>query len=274
MGNKSIISNLTFGIIKKINKLFYNPFQKVGLNWVNVRILKNLPDQQEHSISFLNSKISFYSRDEFIHSLDEIFISEIYKQSLKNEPFIIDCGANIGLSVIYMKHLYPNAKIIAFEPDDRNFELLHKNVSSFGLTNVELRKEAIWIENTTLHFISEGSLMSKIQEAGISKNTIEVKATRLKDLMIQPIDFLKIDIEGAEYKVLKDIEEKLPLVKSLFLEYHGTFDQNEELNDILNTITQSGFRYYLREAIDKHPTPFMRKPTPDYDVQLNIFCFR
>ena len=40
---------------------------------------------------------------------------------------------------------------------------------------------------------------------------------------------MKLDIEGAEYKVLKDIADNLGNVNNMFIEYHGTFDQNNEL---------------------------------------------
>ena len=273
MAKGSFISNISRGVYKKLKKQFVNPFAKLGLSWFEVRRMKNLPENTLHTIPLLEHQISFRSRDEFIQCLEEIFVEEVYLQKLRDNPFIIDCGANIGVSVIYMKRLYPNAKVIAFEPDDVNFKLLEKNINHFKLTNVALRKEAVWKENTILKFASAGSLMSRIEEKGTSE-TIDVKACRLKDLINQEIDFLKIDIEGAEYPVLKDIEENLSFVKNLFLEYHGTFQQNEELNDILQIITKAGFRYYMKEAIDKHPTPFVRKSSIDYDLQLNIFCFR
>jgi FkbM family methyltransferase len=270
----NLVTNLINGVYKKSARLFENPFKKVGFSWLKIRVLKNLPNYQLHTIDLLNKPFSFQSRDEFLHSLDEIFVTEIYKQQLRSDAYIIDCGANIGLSVIYLKQLFPASSIVAFEPDDVNFNLLTRNVQAFGLKDVELRKEAIWTENTQLRFVSEGSLMSRIGEKSEKGETIEVKACRLKDLLNKEIDFLKIDIEGAEYKVLKDIAENLSVVKNLFLEYHGTFDQNQELNEMLQIISNSGFKYYIKSAIDKHPTPFVRKQSPDYDIQLNIFGFR
>ena len=202
-----------------------------------------------------------------------VFIEEIYRQKFDREyPYIIDCGANIGLSIIYMKKLYPNSKIVAFEPDETNFHYLDKNVKSFGLSNVTIFKEAIWSENTYLNFQSEGSLASRIGNE--NDKTIKVKATRLRDLLDLPVDFLKLDIEGAEYMVLMDIRDKLHFVKNLFIEYHGTFDQNHELNEILQMLTADGFRFYIKQALDTYPIPFVRKNVEGFDVQLNIFCFR
>jgi len=274
MSGENFVFNIVNGVYKKTIKLFVNPYKKAGYNWLEVRKLKNLPDHTLQTVKLFGRNFSFTSRDEFIHSLKEIFIEEIYKQRLNAKPYIIDCGANIGVSVIYLKRLFPDAKIIAFEPDELNFDLLKKNIQSFHFDNVELRKEAIWKENTQLSFVNTGSLMSKIQEKTAAENTTTVKATRLKDLMIQNIDFLKIDIEGAEYQVLKDIEENLHFVHNMFIEYHGTFEQNNELNEILQMISNKGFQYYLKHALDKHPVPFVRIPSVDYDVQLNIFCFR
>ena len=63
----------------------------------------------------------------------ELFGQEIYKFQTDSEiPYILDCGANIGLSVIYFKKLFPNAKIVAFEPDKKIFDYLKFNINSFG----------------------------------------------------------------------------------------------------------------------------------------------
>jgi len=256
-----------------VGRIFNNPYKKIGISSFKFKKIKNLPANKPQTIEFLGSKLSFGSRVEFLHSIHEIFIDEIYKQKFdKEDPYIIDCGANIGLSIIYMKKLCPNSKIIAFEPDDTNYSYLEKNVQSFGFSSVKIFKEAIWIENTFLNFQSEGSLASRI--GGEDSKSIKVKATRLHDLIDRPVDFLKIDIEGAEYKVLMDIRDRLHFVNHIFLEYHGAFDQNNELNEILKILTANGFKFYIKLALDKYPIPFIRTNAEGFDVQLNIFCFR
>jgi FkbM family methyltransferase len=168
---------------------------------------------------------------------------------------------------------FPQAEIVAFEPDNFNFQLLKKNIESYGFKNIELRKEAVWIENTRLNFLNNGSHSSRITDDA-DKTGTEIKAIRLKDILKENIDFLKLDIEGAEYKVILDIQDKLHLIKNIFIEYHGKFNQNKQLNEILNILTTNGFDYYIKEATNKHHTPFFRNPSSDYDVQLNIFGFR
>lgn len=272
----NLIANLKRDIGNKYRALFANPFQSLGLKWIEVKKWRSLPTTSVHEASVLNHKLYFRDGNEVLHGLHEIFIDKVYQLSLPAAPFIIDCGAHIGLSVIYLKQQHPGARILAFEPDKTNFSLLQKNISSFGFTNIDLRNEAVWKENTTLRFAQEGSMSSKIETNGdAASNNSQVTATRLLDVMTRKVDFLKLDIEGAEYEVLKDISSKLGLIENMFIEYHGLFSQNKELNAILQMVTGSGFSYYIKEAANVYHSPFQRTETHHpYDVQLNIFCFR
>lgn len=270
----SFRKNIATGITKKLNRLFHNSYSKVNINWFSIKYLKHLPSNQLHSHKLFKNPTYFYDGHEFLHGLTEIFIEEVYKQILPENAIIIDCGANIGLSVIYMKQICPSASITAFEPDDKNYELLNKNVQSHKIANTELRKEAVWIEDTMISFAQEGNMGSKIEQTNTT-GLLLVKAIRLKNLLQTNVDFLKLDIEGAEYKVLIDIREDLKNVKNLFVEYHGQFDQSGELIEIFNIISKAGFDFYIKEATSIYNHPFMAKKTTNaYDVQLNIFCFR
>jgi FkbM family methyltransferase len=275
MQNKSFGKNILQGIRLRMRKIFHNPYHSVNIGPAKKVYYKHLTTGRVRVHRMFGKDFSYINPNELLHGLKEIFIDEIYKQSLPPRPYIIDCGANIGLSVIYMKRLYPDAEIIAFEPDEKNFELLQKNIGSYGFKNVQARKEAVWIENTVLQFVGEGSMSSRI-DSHPSKSSVQVKAFRLKDLLNRPIDFLKIDIEGAEFQVLKDIADQLRYVNNLFLEYHGTFSQNSELALLFSIITEKGFSYYIKEATPLYGSPFLLSKNGNtmYDVQLNIFCFR
>jgi FkbM family methyltransferase len=275
MQNKSFVKNILHGIRTRLGKILNNPYGHVGINRFRLIRYKHLEPGKLRTQHILGKELSFLSSTELLHGIKEIFLDEIYKQDLPAEPYIIDCGANIGLSVIYMKWKYPGAEIVAFEPDEQNFNLLEKNVRSFGFSRVTLKKEAVWIENTILKFASEGSMSSKIETV---KNgvTIDVKAIRLKDYLNRKVDFLKIDIEGAEFLVIKDIRDNLHFVNNLFVEYHGNFIQQNELAELIDVIKNCGFTYYIKEATEVYKTPFTRTKNPliPYDIQLNIFCFR
>jgi FkbM family methyltransferase len=272
MKNKALLQNLSKGINKRISKIFSNPYKVVNVGWLKLKYLKHLPAEKLRKHELFGSMLYYFNPQELLHGFKEIFIEELYRINISQTPFIIDCGANIGLSVIYLKKKYPKAKVIAFEPDEKNFDLLQRN--TIALTDVELKKEAVWIENTYLNFISDGSMSSKINLE--KENSQQVKAIRLKDYLNKKVDFLKIDIEGAEYRVLKDISEKLTNVENLFLEYHGNFNQNDELVEIFEIISKSGFQFYIKEAVSVFDHPFLHKKDRKipYDVQLNIFCFR
>ena len=275
MASNSFFQNISKGISINLKRLSANPYKKINLNWVKIKYYKHLPAGKEKTHLLFGKPLYFTDSIQLVNGLEEIFIEEMYRQQLQSNPYIIDCGANIGLSVIYMKKQYPQAEIIAFEPDDTNFQLLSKNIRSFGFGGVSLRKEAIWIDNTVLQFSNEASMTSKIETTD-AINTIAVKAVRLKDLLNREIDFLKIDIEGAEYKVLTDSADKLYLVKNMFVEYHGTFRQNPELTQLIEIINRAGFNFYIKEAASLFDHPFYRtkRSAIEYDVQLNIFCFR
>ena len=275
MQKKSFLENIFGGIRFRLNKLFRNPYRELNIGPVKKVYYKHLSPGEPRVHRLFGKDLHFTNATELLHGLKEIFVDEIYKQKLPPNPYIIDCGANIGLSVIYLKQHHPDAEILAFEPDEGNFNLLEKNIKNFGYENVHLRKEAVWTENTTLQFAGEGSMSSRIDMSS-SVNTVAVSAVRLKDYLNKPVDFLKIDIEGAEYQVMMDIADQLHLVKNLFLEYHGSFSQNGELNRLFTLIVEKGFLYYIKEATSVYNTPFdhVRKSNFPYDVQLNIFCFR
>lgn len=82
-------------------------------------------------------KFSFVNWKEFVLIYKDIFISKEYRFTADNDPpLIFDCGAHIGVSVLYFKKLYPKAKIIAFEPNPVTFkllELLVKILNPLGL---------------------------------------------------------------------------------------------------------------------------------------------
>ncbi|MEO8860552.1 MAG: FkbM family methyltransferase [Ginsengibacter sp.] len=270
----SFLKKISSGINKRITSIWHNPYKNANLNWFRIKYLKHIAPNKIHSHLLLNHKTFFYDGPGYLHGLQEIFVEEIYAQKLPQNAYILDCGANIGLSVIYLKNICPSAHIICFEPDEKNLELLQKNISSHHLKNVEIKNEAVWTENTSLNFIQEGNMASKIGSDS-SVNTMSVKAARLKDYLIQKIDFLKIDIEGAEYNVMKDIADSLDEIGSMFVEYHGKFDQNKELTEIFEIILNAGFKFYIKEAANNYNHPFLTENSNhDYDLQLNIFCFR
>ncbi len=248
---------------------------KTGISERERRHLHNYPRFTEGKVNLFGKPFYFTDALGFLHSLDEIFVDEIYKfTSDKENPYIIDCGANMGLSILYFKKLYPKSKIICFEPDEKTFKILKKNTLEFS-DSVELFKEAVWTEDSDLTFYSEGSLAgSTIVDFSNKNEKITVKAIDFKKYLNKKIDFLKIDIEGAENEVIFDIKGHLDNVNKLFLEYHGIIGETQNLGNILNLLTVNGFQYYIRLAGETICYPFCDGKPSGFNQQLNILCYR
>ena len=267
-------ANVAAGVLKRVSSKAKD--NAAGLSWWKIKYLKHLPYNRPGVYDLKGLKIHYKNGPEILHSLKEIFVDEIYNIDFTTkDPFIIDCGSNIGLAIIYLKSRYPAAKIIAFEPDKSNFELLQKNVLHNSWSNIDLHNKAIWKEDGILSFKTEGTLGSKIEEGSTDENIQKVTAVRLKNLLTRKVDFLKIDIEGAEYEVLKDCADSLFNVTHLFIEFHGYFDKMFQLTEIFEIVKKNGFAFYIKEADAVYKTPFSRSEKKvNYDLQLNIFCFR
>lgn len=269
----SFIGNVWKGILLRLNNLFSGSEKSFKISGLYEKFLKHIPAGRIHTHKLMGKKVSFGGGPEYLHALKEIFVDNIYNQPLPENAYIIDCGAHIGISVIFIKQICPTAEIDCFEPDQKNYQLLIDNISSFALHNVRAHNKAVWIDNSVINFSMEGNMSSRITNDQNSNQSVQ--ACRLLDLMDRKIDFLKIDIEGAEYEVLKDIEPKLENVQKLFIEYHGAFDQNSELVDILSILVRNNFHFYIKEAAPVYEQPFTgRKAFGIYDLQLNIFCIK
>ena len=226
---------------------------------------------------FQGKTINYIDYASYQSTLEELFNQKIYSFKTINEtPLIIDCGANIGLSILFFKELYKDSKIIAFEADPKVFKCLCDNLSSFGFKDVELINKALWDTETDLTFYSEGADGGRVDEKTFGNGEmIKVKTTCLSSYMNQKIDFLKIDIEGAEYRVLKESEPYLESVENIFVEYHSFVDKPQYLNEILDILTKSGFRYYISSIGVRSVQPFINlNQSLGMDNQINIFGYR
>lgn len=218
-------------------------------------------------------KIKILDGPSFVSLKNEIIDNEIYKFHTENkEPFIIDAGANIGVSVIFFKNLYPNSKIVAFEPDPVVFDVLRHNIAAFGFTGVELIPKALWSSETTLNFSSEGADAGRIPEAAGGENLVTVLTDKLSNYVNERVDLLKIDIEGAEYEVLKECRHQLEKIDRIFIEYHSFLNQEQSLPEILAILKAAGFRLYLSTPGVFSPSPFNTiRSYLGMDLQVNIF---
>ncbi len=157
------------------------------------------------------------------------------------------------MSLLYFKALYPESKIICFEPSEKNFILLKKNIETNRLKNVIAYNKAVSSKEGTLNFYvnKENSLGldSSIKSERVGKNWDEqkVESVLLSKFITEPIDFMKLDIEGAENQVLRELEKtgKLNFIKEMIIEYHHFVGNKDCLSGLLRIIENAQFKYVI-----------------------------
>ena len=204
----------------------------------------------------------------------EIFLDRGYEVAgLGDAPVILDCGGNIGMSVIWFKQRYPRARITVFEADPKTADLLEENVRALGLTSVTVIRAAVSDAAGKVSFVPEGSLGGHVGDGP----GILVNAVRLSDLITEPVDYLKVDIEGSEFGVLKDLcaTGKMGLVKCLSCELHCNPAVQDQVAELWTALSQAGFRITVKEARlcdvlpgPPMPTPFFSVPSAKYLVWI------
>lgn len=138
--------------------------------------------------------------------LHDVFVLMTYAVDLDESPrAVIDLGAHIGLATLFFRSRYPDAHILAVEPDPSSYAMLARNVG--GLSNVKILNVAAGAENgTATLFKQDSTWASSLHRAEGPRGAVEIETrsldTMLGDLAEPRVDLLKIDIEGAERAVL------------------------------------------------------------------------
>jgi len=232
--------------------------------------------------SFLGYRISFFDARTFISLLSEIFFRREYEfDAMRVDPYIIDCGSNIGMSVLYFKYCYPRARIIAFEPDPQTYRVLVENVAQNGLSDVALYNLALADREGTVSLHRDpshaGSLTMSVVGPHALKEPLEKVDVRTAPLSTfitgnETVDFLKIDIEGSEGLVLAELERSgaINSVREMIIEYHGDPARPENsLASLLKILEHGGFHTLVRSA-HKRP-PYARYKHKHYTLLVQAY---
>jgi len=180
---------------------------------------------------------------------------------------IIDVGANEGLFIKAAKHVFPGSKIYAFEPQVRFYDKIKnfKSVTAFNFGLWDKKGESIFYFNSqntgASSFLKPMESYNKYIGA---KNVIsEVKLTRKRfdelNLPIQRPCFVKIDVEGAEEKVLKGFGKRLCEVDVLQIEwfFKDFHEEQMKLGKLLPLLERYGFKGFIQRElgyIEGHPS--------------------
>lgn len=169
---------------------------------------------------------------------------------------VVDGGAYCGLYTIIFSFLVgKNGKVIAFEPDEENFNKLKENIEKYGLLNVVLVKKGLFSKKEKLPFKYGSKMQSSFDlESNAFAKKAEVVSLdqQLEDIGIKKIDFIKMDIEGTEEQALLGAENILKSnnVKLAIASYHIVAGQRQDkkVEEILSKIGynfETGFKEHL-----------------------------
>ena len=236
--------------------------------------LQRLPSQMATETTLLKKRIRLLDAMAYLVSRQELFHDRKFDFSCDREhPLILDCGANIGLASIWFKTRYPQARITAFEPSPQVLPVLRHNLAVFELDDVTLVEAAAWTKSGEMTFAIGESDTGKLDNKPNAQSAT-VKSVRLRDYLCEPIDFLKIDIEGVEVDVLADCAGALDMVQRLSVEYHAPAEQPQQLDRLLALLRESGFRLYL-DTVYAPEQPFHKITTQcGFDLQIDISAVR
>jgi FkbM family methyltransferase len=194
----------------------------------------------------------------------EIFVRNEYAfQATSDRPVIFDCGANIGMATLFFKWLHPSCEIHAFEPDPETFGVLSENVTRNKLTDIKLHNVALVARPGRLDlFIPAGPpgspLMSTLsrRSGDVSVRRLTVDGKLLSTYVgAGEIDFLKMDVEGAEEPVLRELAStgRLRKIKELAIEYHHNVEGGfGGCGSFLQLLYDCGYQYHLDATWGNH----------------------
>lgn len=181
-----------------------------------------------------------------IHLYDGIYLKDEYHQEILRKGMnVVDIGAHIGVyTILAAEKVGKNGKVIAIEPEPKNYEQLVKNIKLNNFKNVIPKNIALSnhenVEKLYLDFYTTSHSLIKKENNPYMKVRVTTLDNLLEEIGLDKVDFLKIDTEGVELKILKGAEKTLkknPKIKMAIAGYHYP----KEKEEILQYLTKLNF---------------------------------
>jgi FkbM family methyltransferase len=233
-------------------------------------------------VKILDMIVEYFDRAPVLLLFIEIFMRQDYAfVALTESPLIVDAGANIGLATLFFKHCYPNARILAFEPEPETFAMLERNVTSNRLTDVSLFQVALGKEDGSVRLHGHpGALGTTTMENVFPDPQTDtvVDVARLSSFIDEPVDMLKLDVEGAELAVLDDLvaASKLHLIREMVVEcHHHIAPEATSLYALLALLDANGFGYQVAADFNEpwYQGSLRRPSTPDIYQNVLVYAY-
>jgi len=166
--------------------------------------------------------------------IERIFKGEEYPilQIPSYQPrVIVDVGAHVGATSLFLHMVFPSASIYSFEPSPANFAFLQRNVAftdriqtfPYGLHDRDMRAKLF----TGPHSMQSSFVFgANLPSAGPYEDAEARRASDVFDLLgLAKISILKLDAEGCELAILRDLQGALPNIDQIYVEYHSEQDR-------------------------------------------------
>ena len=183
--------------------------------------------------------------------------TKIIREEIHEGDIVIDVGANIGYyTLIFAQLVGSSGKVFAFEPESKNFEILKKNIEINNYPNIVAEQKIVSDKSGIVKlFIAEHGIVGhRINQQKSSQKFIEVESIILDNYIKKlnldsKINFIKIDVEGSEPKVLegaKEIMQKSNQLK-IFTEFNreSVKEYGVEPKEMIDLLYRNGFKIYL-----------------------------
>lgn len=173
--------------------------------------------------------LKYKDKEMFIRKFSEFYEPEmaLIPRILNDPKVIVDIGANYGPYSFFLSKIYSQAKIFAFEPATRSYNILKKIIKRFGLENVIPVKRGLGSTEETkeicmpMQYTILAYILDKNAQKGKKDITEEIKVVTLDNFVkrnnIPKIDFIKCDVEGFEFEVFKGAINTLKIHKPTVL---------------------------------------------------------
>ena len=199
----------------------------------------------------------------YLNGNHEPWLQEFLKKELKKGFCFYDIGAHKGFFTIIASTIVgEDGKIVAFEPDPRNYIFLKRNVEINNLKNVFIVRKALFsyvgkinffLSNFFSNWTESRVLNSTEMSFKKENNLIEVECTTLDEFISENKNFypdlIKIDVEGAEIEILEGASETLKNIKPIwFIEVHAY----QEIDSVISLFKK--FDYKIEILTPSHPS--------------------
>lgn len=240
------------------------------LNALDVAVRDSAPGR-EVDVEILGHPMRGFNAGTLSYLFNEVFLTDEYRfPSAVKDPVIVDCGANIGFSVLYFKRLFPAARIHAFEANPHVLRLLEHNIRTNKLDGVHVHAAALADKDGEIPFFfgdDPGTLLGSVRQDRGGMQEVRVPAVRLSTTLAElpRVDLVKMDVEGAEWGILDDLVRSGTLARPqrYIIEYHHQIGgEAPRFSEFLTPFERAGFRYHLRAGI--------RDPKEFQDVLVHL----